>query len=104
MPGHDVVGVATVLASSWLNGAAGILVQYGVVKDELAPGGRDERRLGFVPDQARGEFVAFEVAVDAVVLEAVDRVGKVGAGEVKVAVDEKLAIRDGGHFHVGFDV
>src|SRR5690606_16049555 len=92
----DAVGIATPLASHGLDLACVALIEHGVIEEEVAFVAGLELVLDLLPDQARGDLLASEIAVDRVVAPLLGVLGEVGEGVVDLSRDQELAVVESG--------
>jgi hypothetical protein len=65
---NHAVRVTTLLAAHAFNLEGVRLINYRVIKDQVSLRGLDERFSGLLPEQSRGEFLRFQIAIDAVMV------------------------------------
>ena len=71
-----------------------VLLEYGVIEYEVAFRGRLELALDLLPDQARGDFVAFEIAVYGVMAPFLSMFGEVGKRVVDLTREQEDLTRE----------
>ena len=92
----DALGVPAPLPPRRLDLARVVLVEHGVIEEEVPLLGGHELAGDLLPDQARGDLLALEVAVYGVVAPALGVVGEVGDGVVDRAGEEERAVVEPG--------
>jgi hypothetical protein len=88
----QAMGIATVLAAHQVDLPGEVLIQHGVVKEQITGGYRDNLGTDVIPYQPRRHPFTPQVTVDGIMTEGVIVIGKIGQRVVDLADQQKLAI------------
>ena len=91
-PFHHGMGVTAILPTHQLDGEGGVLIEYGVIKDDITVRRLDHLACNVLPHQPWGDTLTTQIPVDRIVRKLLAVVSKVCQCVVDLTDQQVLAI------------